>query len=564
MTRIKVKLTFLAGLMALFAGGARADAPAAEDPIGPIGWEGTTFVPKNLGSLKLEEKTFAKISQYPRGLAFQSNGDLLATLGNGTTPLMEIAKWTGTTPSTLVHFQWHSYTAADFKNADKMKGQPEEETHGVFWFFGGPLAVDGKNQIYFNLGACGPNGLYQLLQIDPIKVHMLFPSEGFQSLQFFPNGSEDLYTTSFSTINKIEPDEPNPSDATVPIFSMLGGKAHLLHTLLIDEDHLLATLILSEPATGDGAPGKRPPPKFMAVAFDRKLKGYYVLDIKDWGPMAIRPTDNALFRFDADAKEIRQFTVPLFASDNSSPSTTLSQPVALGPNSVQASLSAGEIFYKTQAAYAALASYSDQGKTVASLNGLTMTTTFNIKLARPNLYRIEWVQTNDSPYSTTTTKPQSVWSAGDGDFLDMLGQGPKKQTNQEMALASATGISGGAAATIPGTFFKTQWGNQLGGVERNDKQQADEKVGDTDCYVLAGTSKGTTSMLWIGKQDFLIHQFRRVTSAESMKASMEEAAKRNPSVAAQMPAFVPHDLTSTETHTNIVVNQKLTASDFTH
>ena len=45
-------------------------------------------------------------------------------------------------------------------------------------------------------------------------------------------------------------------------------------------------------------------------------------------------------------------------------------------------------------------------------------------------------------YSTTTTKPQSVWSAGDGDFLDMLGQGPKKQTNQEMALSSATGIFG--------------------------------------------------------------------------------------------------------------------------
>jgi hypothetical protein len=564
MARIKVKLTFLAGLMALFAGGARADAPAAEDPIGPIGWEGTTFVPKNLGSLKLEEKTFAKISQYPRGLAFQSNGDLLATLGNGTTPLMEIAKWTGTTPSTLVHFQWHNYTAADFKNADKMKGQPEEETHGVFWFFGGPLAVDGKNQIYFNLGACGPNGLYQLLQIDPIKVHMLFPSEGFQSLQFFPSASEDLYTTSFSEIKKIEPGESNPSDASVPIFSMLGGHAQLLHTLLLDEDHLLATLILRRPATGDGAQEKRPPPEFMAVAFDRKLKGYYVLDIKDWGPMAIRPTDHALFRFDADAKEIRQFTLPSFADDNNPPSAMARQSVDSGPNSVEASLSAGEIFYKAREAYAALTSYTDQGTTVALLNGLTMTTTFQIKLARPNLYRIEWVQTNDSASFSSTTKPQSVWSAGDGDFLDMMGQGPKKQTNQEMALASATGISGGAAATVPGTFFKTQWGNQLSGAERNDKLQADEKVGDTDCYVLASTSKGTTSMLWIGKQDFLIHQFRRVTSAAAMKAGLDEAAKHNPEVATHLPAIAPSDLTSTETHTNIVVNQKLTASDFAH
>jgi outer membrane lipoprotein-sorting protein len=336
-----------------------------------------------------------------------------------------------------------------------------------------------------------------------------------------------------------------------------------LHTLLIDEDHLLATLILSGPATGDGAQGKRPPPKFMAVAFDRKLKGYYVLDIKDWGPMAVRPNDNALFRFDADAKEIRQFSLPSFASDNSPPSALVILPVDSGPDSVEAGLSAGEIFYKARDAYAALTSYSDQGTTVASLNGLTITTTFTIKLARPNLYRIGWVQTNDSAYSTTTTKPQSVWSAGDGDFLDMLGQGPKKQTNQEMALSSATGISGGAAATIPSAFFKTQWGDQLSGAERNDKELPDEKVGDTDCYVFSGSSKGRTSMIWIGKQDFLIHQVRTLTSASAMKAALEEAAKVNPGVAAHMPAIAPHDLTSTETHTNIVVNQKLTASDFT-
>lgn len=562
MTRITVKLTFLAGVLALLAVGARADVPASEDPIGLIGWNGTTFVPRNLGSLKLDEKTFAKITQYPRSLAFQADGDLLAILGSGSAPGMEITKWTGTTPSTLVKFQWHNYTPDDFKNADRMKELSEGETHGVFWFFAGPLAVDGKNQIYFNLGACGPNGLYRLLQIDPIKVQMLFPSEGFEGLQFFPNGSEDLYATSFSKINKLELGESNPSDTSDPIFSMLGGHAHLLHTLLVDQDHVLATLILSQPTTGDNAPEQRTPPKFMAVAFDRKLKGYYVLDVKQWGPMAIRPTDKALFRFDADAKEIRQFTLPSFADDNSPPSATASQPVDPALNSVEASLSAGEIFYKAEAAYAALTSYSDQGTTVAVLNGLTMTTTFKIKLARPNLYRIEWVETNDSAYSTTTTKPQSVWSAGDGDFLDMLGQGPKKQTNREMALSSATGISGGAAATVPSAFFKTQWGNHLSGAERSDKRQADERVGDTDCCVLASTSKGTTSMLWIGKQDFLIHQFRRVTSAAAMKTALDEAAKVNPTLAAHMPAIAPSDLTSTETHTNIVVNQKLAPSDF--
>jgi len=244
------------------------------------------------------------------------------------------------------------------------------------------------------------------------------------------------------------------------------------------------------------------------------------------------------------------------------PSATVSQPDASGPKSAETSLSPGDIFKKAREAYAVLTSYTDKGTTVSSLNGLTITTTFTIKLARPNLYRIAWVQTNDSAYSTTTTKPQSVWSAGDGDFLDMLGQGPKKQTNQEMALSSATGISGGAAATIPSAFFKTQWGNQLGGAGLNEKQEADEKVGDIDCYVFSRTLKGRTSMVWIGKQDFLIHQVRTLTTAAAMKTALDEAAKVNPTVAAHMPAFVPHDLTSTETHANIVVNPKLAPSDF--
>jgi outer membrane lipoprotein-sorting protein len=222
-------------------------------------------------------------------------------------------------------------------------------------------------------------------------------------------------------------------------------------------------------------------------------------------------------------------------------------------------LTQAQIFNKARAAYAALTSYTDQGTAVASLNGLTITTTFTIKLARPNLYRIGWVQSNDSAFSITTMKRQSVWSAGDGDFLDMLGQGPKKQTNQEMALSGATGISGGAAATVPSAFFKTQWGYNLR-AGQFDKQQPDEKVGDIDCYVFSGSLKGTTSTIWIGKQDFLIHQVRTLTSAATMKAAMDTAAKVNPSVAAHMP--VPHDLTSTETHTNIVLNQKLAPSDF--
>ena len=234
--------------------------------------------------------------------------------------------------------------------------------------------------------------------------------------------------------------------------------------------------------------------------------------------------------------------------------------VFLATDKTGENLPTGEIFKNAREKYASLASYGDEGKTVAVLNGMTITTAFTIKLARPNLYRIEWEQNSVSPvFSFATAKTQSVWSAGQGDFLEM-GAGVQKQTSQEMALASATGISGGAAATIPGTFFKMNWGNQLGASEAGQKRQGDEKVGEEDCYVFTSDTNGQATTLWIGKRDFLIHQVRHVTSVEAMKTVLDQAAKLNPG--AVLPPQIPTAVTSTETHTNIVLNPKFSSASF--
>ena len=223
-------------------------------------------------------------------------------------------------------------------------------------------------------------------------------------------------------------------------------------------------------------------------------------------------------------------------------------------------LTTADIFKQAQAAYAALTSYRDEGKTVATAGASTITTTFTIKLARTNFYCITWEQSSDSAYATTKTKPQSVWSAATGDFLDM-GTGARKLASREVALSSATGISGSAAATVPGTFFKMHWGNQLG-LPAREKRLPDEKIGDTDCYVFTSTlTSGQTKTLWLGKRDFLIRQVRSVTSAAALKAAFAEAAKTHPEIALHLP--VSQDITATETHDHIVVNPTLTPADFT-
>ena len=227
-----------------------------------------------------------------------------------------------------------------------------------------------------------------------------------------------------------------------------------------------------------------------------------------------------------------------------------------------ADLSVADILNHAQAKYASLTSYSDDGTTVATLGSITASSyTFTINLARTNLYQIVWRQTDEFYLPKGV-----VWSAGDGNFL-WMGKGftRRKLADREMALASATGISGGAAASIPGTFFKMKWINELGAGSADSQRKADDKLGGVDCYVLTHSKEGRTNILWIGKSDWLIHQVENDTSAAFMKTMMEEQAKKYPQIRAMLEASgaqIIQESRAVETHQNIRLNPPLTKTDF--
>lgn len=204
------------------------------------------------------------------------------------------------------------------------------------------------------------------------------------------------------------------------------------------------------------------------------------------------------------------------------------------------------ILIEAQHTYDSLMSYSDKGKTfttvstVSNLNANPSFITFTTKLARPNLYRIEYGRERPGDLSQGIMKTDKgiVWSVGEGDFLE-IGHHQEKLKDQHWALLSQDVQSGGATVIIPGAFFKTHWSNLLETFESNWKREANEKVGDIDCYVLSkqySTQREIT--LWIGKRDFLIHQIRSVMTGDISG-------------------------TTTETHSDIVVNQKFLPTDFT-
>jgi RNA polymerase sigma factor (sigma-70 family) len=272
-------------------------------------------------------------------------------------------------------------------------------------------------------------------------------------------------------------------------------------------------------------------------------------------------------------------------------------------NSVAA---AQKIAKKSQEAYAALTSYSDNGTTVAQNDTAPQTTTFNIRLQRTNLYRIDWAQSNQ--FMTTRGV---VWSDGTGDFMEMGVDGqkkgdPQKMKDRRMALASATGVSSQAAATIPAAFFKENWGDVLAlpASGRADAGTvADEKVGDVDCYVITNSidpkslsnqgelpdGKGrigkTTTKLWIGKKDYLIRKsetsidmaefqmpvvsdatIKKALAGQNRPATPEAIAAMRKTMEATSKAAIKSlksgAVTFTQTHENIRVNEKFTAADF--
>lgn len=241
-------------------------------------------------------------------------------------------------------------------------------------------------------------------------------------------------------------------------------------------------------------------------------------------------------------------------------------PMDAGDNS-----QASKIIQDSLAAYAALSSYDDTGRTVVEFNGRTETSTFSILLARTNLYKIEWAESN--VLGSTVTSRGAVWSAGDGDFVALsvgdarYDAAPLKMGNPWAALGGFMGMSEGASSTIPEVFFDFDAGMNRLKFLTKPVQQKDEKIGTIDCWVLKNTQirKGmtNTTSVWIGKQDRLVHQMRSVDERAStvpVPPDLEGSAKEGFQRAMQLMKI--H--ISTETHENISVNKTFKKADFVH
>ena len=197
-----------------------------------------------------------------------------------------------------------------------------------------------------------------------------------------------------------------------------------------------------------------------------------------------------------------------------------------------------EVFEKVKSAYKSMDTYKAQGTITANIDtGGTETkieTTFSIILKKPNLYLISWTQKN-MPMAGMS-QAGAVWSDGAQPYLYIGGTNAySKMGSDELALASATGISGGAAFTIPSLFLSV-FKNQHDPFSRLKDPQIEktEKVGKEDGYVISGSSSiSKKETYWVSKKSYLIKKYSRsleppeggIAMPEMTDEQLEEAIK---------------------------------------
>ncbi len=150
-----------------------------------------------------------------------------------------------------------------------------------------------------------------------------------------------------------------------------------------------------------------------------------------------------------------------------------------------AELSAQGILEATRRAYASLSTYRDTGWCVHG----DRTNTFTELLGTRTLHLVEIIK-GDEPYAT-----ERHWCDAPGlnDASDDL--------TGLLLVSRDTGI--------PAIYFSISWGHPLLSFGTELVHKPDERVGDTDCYVVAGTSAAKSPVtLWVGKGDFLIRRYQ--------------------------------------------------------
>jgi outer membrane lipoprotein-sorting protein len=213
-------------------------------------------------------------------------------------------------------------------------------------------------------------------------------------------------------------------------------------------------------------------------------------------------------------------------------------------------------------------------------NAVTNNTEVTIKLARPDLYRIEGTAKMQMG-RMTMTNTTAVWTSGGTNYTLMMMAGgayknfttvPDRKTALRM-----TSQSGGLAMVISQLFFDEA--EDMGKFITDWGQTDDDSVDGQDCYTLTGKMLGQKLQIWVSKTSYMILQsqitlgapvsdddiaaaistFDTNTNHTQAQLNQEKAmAKQQAAMMTKIRGVV------TETYDNIQTNVTFAADDFNY
>ena len=197
--------------------------------------------------------------------------------------------------------------------------------------------------------------------------------------------------------------------------------------------------------------------------------------------------------------------------------------------------SAGDLLSKMARTHASMKSYTDRGVVRLYLipNSSPNETTFETAFERPARFRFAWVMHHPFPPLRHIAWPAVVWSDGADSYSRYdYGLGPpvtEKVESLGMAIAGATGVSNGAAHTVPRLLMP-----EIGGTSVADLKSGTvvgiESVEGEPCYHVVGEARIGQTDVWIGTKDSLIRKVQ-----ERLSSTLQEEIRRDIHVGEEIP-----------------------------
>jgi len=166
---------------------------------------------------------------------------------------------------------------------------------------------------------------------------------------------------------------------------------------------------------------------------------------------------------------------------------------------------------RTVEAYAALRSYSDVGVVLTHFiaNEDPTETKFETAFARPALFRFSWISHHPFQPLRKIEWRSTIWADGVGVFSRFGFSEPVKTETQRSlisAIASATGVSGGSAYTVPSMLMPELGASYAIRLTSVTLVGPDTFEGAACAHIAATNRRGDPVDLWIGAEDHLIRK----------------------------------------------------------